>query len=220
MNSRIIILVLLCSLLGGCWEDYHPLKEVRYKDARITWYFREVGDSRRDYVKVDKESERELVLECIGTPITDIKVVNDSIVIKMLPTAPSSIFQSKSSGLGIPVLIDQTASEFEADTIYNHEQYVERRKNIKILFDNFNSGNLIGKISYLYTSSGAVRLRLSDADEYYLFVPLMTPLNDYAHFGEVAQIEDSVYKPAFADTLTLIKVVTKKIYKFTFKPPI
>lgn len=220
MVSRIIIVVLLCSLLVGCWENHHPLKEVRYKDARITWYFCEVGDSRRDYVKVDKGSARELVLECIGTPITDIKVVNDSIVIKTLPMATSSIFQSKNSGLGIPVLIDQTGSEYEWDTLYNHEQYVEQRKNIKIQFDNFNSGNLIGKISYLYASSGAVRFRLSDADESFLFVPLMTPLNDYAHFDSVAQIEDSVYKPAFADTLTLIKVVSKKIYKFTFKTPI
>jgi hypothetical protein len=219
MVSRIIIGVLLCSLLGGCWENYHPLKEVRYKDARITWYFRYVGDNRRDFVEVSKGSDRELVLECFGTPITDIKVVNDSIVIKTLPTDPSSILQSKGSGLGIPVLIDQTGSEYEWDTLYNHEQYVERRKNIKIQFDNFNSGNLIGKISYLYTSSGAVRVRLSDADESYLFVPLMIPLNDYAHFDSVAQIEDSVYKPAFADTLILIKVVTKKIYKFTFKPP-
>ena len=219
MVSRIIIVALLSSFLSGCWNNYFPKKEVRYKDVKITWYWRSLGDNRRDFVEVGKGFEREIVLDCGGTPITDISVVNDSIVIKTLGSLISGVYELRGSGLGIPVRIDSSASEFEWDTLYNHEQYVERCKNIKILFNDFNSGNLIGKISYLYTSSGAVRFRLSDADESYLFIPLMTPLNDYAHFDSVAQIEDSVYKPAFADTLILIKVVTKKIYKFTFKPP-
>jgi hypothetical protein len=44
-------------------------------------------------------------------------------------------------------------------------------------------------------------------------------MNGYVYFGRFAETEDSVYKPAFADTLILIKVITKKKYKFTFEPP-
>ena len=92
-------------------------------------------------------------------------------------------------------------------------------KKNKIQFDIFNSSNLSGEISYLYASQGGVRFRLNDAEETYLFIPRMTPLNGYADFGLISETGDSVHKPAFADTLILKKVLTKKIYKFTFKPP-
>jgi hypothetical protein len=92
-------------------------------------------------------------------------------------------------------------------------------KKIKIQFEVFNSSNLSGRISYLYGSQGGVRFQLNGTAETYLFIPRMTPRNGYADFAMVAETEDSVYKPAFADTLILIKVITKKRFKFTFDAP-
>lgn len=84
-------------------------------------------------------------------------------------------------------------------------------KKSKMQFDIFNSSNLSGKISYLLASNGGVRFRLNDAEATYLFIPLMTPLNNYTDFERISETGDSVYKPAFADTLVLIKVISKKI---------
>lgn len=92
-------------------------------------------------------------------------------------------------------------------------------KKMKIQFDVFNSSNLSGKISYLLSSHGAIRFRMNGADEIYMFVPIVKSFNGYAQFDRIAETEDSLYKPAFSDTLILTKVVTKKLYKFTFKPP-
>ena len=89
----------------------------------------------------------------------------------------------------------------------------------KIQFDVFNSSNLCGRISYLDGTHGGVKFQLNGAAETYLFIPRMTAMNGYVYFGRFAETEDSVYKPAFADTLILIKVITKKKYKFTFEPP-
>lgn len=119
MASKIITAVLVCGLLGGCGGNYFPQKEVQYKNVVITWYFQYVGDSRRDYVKVEKGSEREVVLECIGTPITNINVVNNSVIVRLRRMATQNIYKRRSSGMGIPVLIDSTASEYEWDRIYN-----------------------------------------------------------------------------------------------------
>jgi hypothetical protein len=219
MVSRIIIIAIIGNFLGGCWDNYFPQKEVRYKDVKIAWYWRSLGDNRRDFVEVSKGVKSEVVLNCTGTPITDIKVVNDSIVIKTRGEVQQGVYESRGSGLGIPVRIDPTASEFEWDTIYNHEFYKSRRKFIMAHFDTFNISQLSGKISYVHGWQAVVKFRLNNADGTYMFTPLMTPLNGYANFVMVAETGDSVYKPAFADTLILIKVVTKKIYKFTFRPP-
>jgi hypothetical protein len=102
--------------------------------------------------------------------------------------------------------------------LWLHLNSTATKKN-KIQFDIFNSSNLSGKISWLYASQGGVRFRLNGAEEIYMFIPRMTALNGYADFGEISETGDSVYKPSFADTLILAKVMTKRVYKFTFKPP-
>ncbi|HLX67798.1 MAG TPA: hypothetical protein VKR41_12405, partial [Puia sp.] len=92
-------------------------------------------------------------------------------------------------------------------------------KTWKAQFDTFNSSNLSGKISDIHASRGAVRFQLNGSAETYWFIPRMTANNDFASFGSTAKTGDSVFKPASADTVILIKVLTKKVYKFTFLPP-
>jgi hypothetical protein len=126
MFSRTIIIVLLCSFLEGCGSAHFPIQEVRYNDVNIVWYWEEVGwDGVRDVVEVSKGFKHEVVLECTRQLITDLEVVHDSIVIKT--TEPvNGIYASRNSGLGIPVRIDTTATEYEYNQRY-HPEYFKKK---------------------------------------------------------------------------------------------
>jgi hypothetical protein len=131
MVSRIIIIALLCGFLGGCWNNYFPEKGVRYKDMKITWYWRSIGDNRRDFVEVSKGFKSEIVLSCTGMQITDIKLVKNSLVIRSCGPILNDIYESRSSGLGIPVRVDSTATEAEYDKFFNRKFYEKKVSNRK-----------------------------------------------------------------------------------------
>lgn len=122
ISLKLIIAGFFCSLLLGCAENGIVEKEIQYKDARITWYFRSLGN-RRDYVEVTRGSQHEIVMDCIGMRITDINIVNDSLVIKMHELAESDIYKFKDNGLGIPVRIDPWATQNEFNKVYNPKFY-------------------------------------------------------------------------------------------------
>ena len=127
MPAKFILLGVFCSLLWGCadnyFENYFPEKEIQYKGVRITWYYRFLGDNRRDFVEVSKGFRHEIVMDCIAMMITDINIVNDSLVIKMHELTQSGIYASKDNGLGIPIRIDPWATHNEFNKIYNPKFY-------------------------------------------------------------------------------------------------
>ena len=127
MVYRVIVIVILSSLVEGCWENFNLERQILYKDAKIIWYWRSLGDDRRDFVEVIKGSQRAVVLNCTTT-ITDVNIINDSIVIRTGYISPSNIYSSNGNGLGVPVWIDPTATEEEIDKFQNRQFYENERK--------------------------------------------------------------------------------------------
>src|ERR1700722_16774284 len=102
MPAKFIFLGLFCTLFWGCGDNYFPEKEIQYKNARVTWYYRFLGDNRRDFVEVSKGFRQKIVMNCIGLFITDINIVNDALVIKTHGETPNGIYEFEDNGLGIP----------------------------------------------------------------------------------------------------------------------
>lgn len=127
MTPRIFIVIFLGCLLEGCWDNYFPEKVISYKDIKITWYWRSLGDDRRDFVKVAKGSVGEVVLNTTGT-VTDVNVTDDTVVIRTGYLAPDCIYESKGNALGIAIRIDSNATEEEIDKFVNRKFYEEQKK--------------------------------------------------------------------------------------------
>lgn len=123
MPAKITSVVLFSSLLWACNDNYFPEKEIQYKDVRVSWYWKALGDNRRDFVEVSKGSQHEIVMNCRGMMLTDISIVNDSIVIKMHELNERAIYASKDNAFGIPIRIDPWATQNEFNKIYNPKFY-------------------------------------------------------------------------------------------------
>lgn len=80
----------------------------------------------------------------------------------------------------------------------------------------FISTSIEGRLTYVYGGSGGESFRVNNSRNTYNFLSNMNYWNNYTPFSEAGKIGDSVFKPAFADTLLLIKK-SGRIYKFTFK---
>jgi hypothetical protein len=128
MSVKIIFLTFFCSLLWGCGDNYFVEKEITYKDARITWYYRFLGDNRRDFVEVSKGFQHEIVMNCYPMRITDISIAKDSIVIKMHEMTQRDIFESQNNGFGIPVRIDPTATQDDFNKKFYPQYYKPKKK--------------------------------------------------------------------------------------------
>jgi|SRR5690242_9864285 len=87
-----------------------------------------------------------------------------------------------------------------------------RRQDLAI----FLSAKLEGKVVYLYSSSGGERFSLDNSPRKFIFWAHTGVLNDYHSFDKTAEIGDSIVKPAYSDTLLLIKKSGKR-YEYTFK---
>jgi len=70
MPVKIITLAFFCSPLWACDDPSIVVKEIQYKDARIAWYYKFLGDNRRDFVEARKGSQHEIVMDCTCMMIT------------------------------------------------------------------------------------------------------------------------------------------------------
>ncbi|HEX3935191.1 MAG TPA: hypothetical protein VHW43_10970 [Puia sp.] len=84
-------------------------------------------------------------------------------------------------------------------------------------FQLFYSHTIAGRVTGKSASTGGERFRINDSSQVYRFQSIMSALNHYKTFTEVAYRGDSVYKKAFSDTLYLFKK-DSTVYKFTFEP--
>ncbi|MCB0651829.1 MAG: hypothetical protein KDC85_11190 [Saprospiraceae bacterium] len=93
--------------------------------------------------------------------------------------------------------------------IYLTFYFDEKSKN---QFDDFYSSEISGKIEKLYAGSSGVHITINN--EVFVFKPVTSKLNDFRIFDQNANIGDFIEKPAFADTLTLIKKDETIFYTF------
>jgi hypothetical protein len=80
----------------------------------------------------------------------------------------------------------------------------------------FYSANLKGKIIDKYASSGGERFILDNSPQEFRFQSKMSVFNNFNTFEYTAENGDSVIKPAFSDTLIVIKNKSGIIYKYDF----
>lgn len=85
----------------------------------------------------------------------------------------------------------------------------------KQFYSTFNSSDLRGEIEKIYIAYKGVALKLNDDSTTYIFYPVTSQLNDNNIFDNVAEKGDKIIKPAYSDTLKLVK--RDKIYLYTFQ---
>ncbi|MBL7718442.1 MAG: hypothetical protein JNL72_06380 [Flavipsychrobacter sp.] len=85
-------------------------------------------------------------------------------------------------------------------------------------FDIFNSAQLSGRIIKIDRYSRASNFILDNNPEEFGFYPYTDKnLNNGEIFSRIAKVGDSVYKPAFSDTLALIRAEGTYLYTFQKK---
>lgn len=95
---------------------------------------------------------------------------------------------------------------------YFHSIYLNRISLKR--FNKFYSSNIEGIISCEVDGSIAGEFFCVNEEEF-CFLPYTSEINNNSIFDYTAKIGDSVYKPAFCDTLLLIK--PDHTYKYTFE---
>jgi hypothetical protein len=82
-------------------------------------------------------------------------------------------------------------------------------------YNNFYNSFVNGKIESIEVKLKGVGLKIYSNETEFIFYPYTSELNEKEIFNYLARKGDSVYKPAFSDTLQLVK--SDKIYKYTFQ---
>jgi hypothetical protein len=96
----------------------------------------------------------------------------------------------------------------------SYQSYRVRQKGKKD-FEMFYTSVLDGEISSIAISVGVVYLQLDNALTEYAFIPRTSELNKNQIFSHIARKGDKVIKPAYSDTLKLVK--GDKVYLYTFQ---
>lgn len=83
-------------------------------------------------------------------------------------------------------------------------------------FNDFNKNLINGTINFVGIRHHGSAFSINSGNRVYIFYPYInSSLNSIHTFESFASIGDSVFKPAYSDTLYLIK--SEKTYKYTFK---
>lgn len=94
--------------------------------------------------------------------------------------------------------------------------YLER--NFENNFKAFNKNNLEGVLTHVDIRYKGVGFKVDNNIHTYIFYPITDEkLNDGRIFNYFAEPGDSIYKPAYSDTLFLFK--NGKAYRYTFQKP-
>ena len=78
-------------------------------------------------------------------------------------------------------------------------------------FKQFNGSNINGSLDWVSTNE-----HFTLNKSYFQFTSIPSSASDNKKFGEIAEVGDSIFKPAQTDTLILIKKSEQKMYKFPF----
>lgn len=85
----------------------------------------------------------------------------------------------------------------------------------KQFYSTFNSSDLKGEIEKVYIAYKGIALKLTDDSATYIFYPVTSQSNDNKIFDNLASKGDRIIKPAYSDTLKLVK--GDKVYLYTFQ---
>lgn len=83
-------------------------------------------------------------------------------------------------------------------------------------YQTFNSANLHGELTYKFRSTGAIYMRVAGSDKEYMFMPLNNTIDGRDFYSAAKILRDTILKPAYHDTLYLIKYEGSR-YPFVFK---
>lgn len=97
---------------------------------------------------------------------------------------------------------------------YSSEQSVKLAKKF---YAHFNAKYIYGKINYVGISHHGAKFRIEGLKEEFIFYPYTGTINKSKIFTRFAEKGDTILKPAFSDTLWLIK--NGKEYLYTFSKP-
>lgn len=90
-----------------------------------------------------------------------------------------------------------------------------QNRKVRKEFNLFYSSQLSGKISAIQKNSRASNFMLDNNPNDFDFYPYTNKqLNNNEIFQYIAELGDSIFKPAYSDTLILIKKGKKYMYKF------
>ncbi len=87
---------------------------------------------------------------------------------------------------------------------------------ISNMMETFHKSAIYGKLSNIQIKYKMIYFSVENQDEYYLFSPVTSELNDNKEFYNNAKRGDLVIKPSYLDTLTLITEEGKE-YQYTFR---
>lgn len=83
-------------------------------------------------------------------------------------------------------------------------------------FNNFNKSHIEGTLCFIGIRHHGSAFSIDSGNAIYVFFPYVNSLLNSPHtFESFASVGDSVFKPAYSDTLYLIK--SGKIFKYTFQ---
>jgi hypothetical protein len=74
----------------------------------------------------------------------------------------------------------------------------------------FYASEIHGRLSYVFSSQAKERFRVKGNDQTFMLKSYMMPEYGNWAFGDIAEVGDSVSKPAYADRITLIKPSSKR----------
>jgi hypothetical protein len=89
------------------------------------------------------------------------------------------------------------------------------RKQGNNLYSTFNSSDLNGEIERVYVAYKGIAFKLTSDSSTYVFYPITGTLNNNQIFNSFAEKGDRIIKPAYSDTLKLVK--GDKVYLYTFQ---
>jgi len=98
--------------------------------------------------------------------------------------------------------------------LFGHFSQVYTNNLAKTDFKNFNSSSIKGRLVEKGITHHTVSFRVDNDSKNYVFYPKINSSNKSADFEYFSELGDSIIKPAFSDTLFLIK--GNKLYRYSF----
>ena len=92
-------------------------------------------------------------------------------------------------------------------------QYTDRQ--LKLEYEKFNNANIDGLIEYVGIKYHRIALKIENSSEFVFFANNNPKQGKGEVFEDIAAKGDRIIKPAFSDTLILLK--SKVEYRYTFK---
>ena len=108
----------LCLFLFGCQNKRFIHKIIHDKTITVTWFYESYISSARDFIEVEKDRRKEIIMDMNSMTVTDILIKSDTILIKAFEPK-NNIYKLKDSALGYYIKLDSNVSLVEYNKYYN-----------------------------------------------------------------------------------------------------